>query len=177
MRRTRPTSQTTDPPGPKDPAYISKDPAYTSKDPPCTLALWYDPAVAFARWDPVGDLLAIHQRLDRLSAGQADWRPPVDLHETPDEYVVTAELPGLSTADIEVRFEDGRLTLTGVRRQSEAVCEQYHRVERGHGRFSRSFQLPHPIESGAIAADMRDGVLTVRCPKSSADGPRHVHIS
>ena len=133
--------------------------------------------MAFARWDPVGDLLAIHQRLDRLSAGQADWRPRVDLHETPDEYVLTAELPGLSTADIDVQFEDGRLILSGERRESEAACEQYHRVERGHGRFSRSFQLPHPIESPAITADIHDGVLTVRCPKSLADGPRRIQVS
>jgi HSP20 family protein len=133
--------------------------------------------VAFARWDPVSDLLAIHQRLDRLTAGQADWRPRVDLHETPDEYVLTAELPGLSTADIDVRFEDGRLTLSGTRQEAERVCEQYHRVERGHGRFNRSFQLPHPIDSGAIGADMRDGVLTVRCPKSSDTGPRRIRIS
>ena len=132
--------------------------------------------MAFARWDPVADLLAIHG-LDRLIAGQADWRPPVDLHETPDEYVLTAELPGLSTADIDVRFEDGRLTISGVRRESESACEQYHRVERGHGRFSRSFQLPHAVESAAIAADMREGVLTVRCPKSSDEGPRRIRIS
>jgi HSP20 family protein len=132
--------------------------------------------VAFARWDPVHDLLTLHQRLDRLTAGQADWAPPVDLHETGDEYVVTAELPGLSTRDLDVRFEDGRLTLAGVRPPSSAVCEQYHRVERGHGSFRRTFQLPLPVDAGLISADMRDGVLTVRCPKTSGTS-RRIEIS
>jgi HSP20 family protein len=132
--------------------------------------------VAFARWDPIRDLLAIHG-LDRLAGGQTDWTPPVDLYETPAEYVLTAELPGLSTDGIEVRFDEGRLTLSGVRHQGGAACEQFHRVERGHGRFSRSFELPLPVDPNGITADMHDGVLTVRCPKASDGGTRRIQIS
>src|SRR5690349_11436988 len=138
--------------------------------------LWYDPSVAFARWDPIRDLLAIHQRLDRFAPGQGGWMPPVDLFETPDAYVVTAELPGLNREDLQIDLRDGRLTLSGVRREVGGECERYHRMERGHGTFSRTFQLPIPIDSENIAADLRDGVLRVVCPKSTA-AFRRIHIS
>jgi HSP20 family protein len=133
--------------------------------------------MAFARWDPVGDLLAIQQRLDRFAPGPAGWNPPVDLHETPDAYVVTAEVPGLAREDVEIRMHDGRLTLSGARRERGAPCERYHRVERGHGSFSRTFQLPIPVDAEHIVADLRDGVLRVTCPKSADAGTRRIHVS
>jgi HSP20 family protein len=105
--------------------------------------------VAFARWDPIRDLLAIQQRLDRFAASPAGWVPPIDVYETPDRYV-----------------DDGRLTLSGVRPARDLACEQYHRIERGHGTFSRTFQLPVPVDPGLVTADLRDGVLTVVCPKA-----------
>jgi HSP20 family protein len=132
--------------------------------------------VAFARWDPIRDLLAIQQRLDRFAPGPSGWKPPVDLHETADAYVVTAELPGLSRDDIQIQFHEGRLTLSGVRRTHGMACEQFHRVERGHGSFTRSFQLPAPIDNDAIRADLRDGILTVTCPKSADLATRRIHI-
>jgi HSP20 family protein len=132
--------------------------------------------VAFARWDPIRDLLAIQQRLDRFKPGPSGWAPPVDLHETDTHYVVTAELPGLDREDLHIHMQDGRLTLSGVRRERTEACEQFHRVERGHGSFSRTFQLPLPVDSGHITADLKDGVLTVMCPK--ADSPaRRITIS
>lgn len=133
--------------------------------------------MVFARWDPIRDLLAIQQRLDRFAPGPAGWKPPVDLHETPDEYVVTAELPGLARADVEIHFHDGRLTLSGVRRARQIASGQFHRVERGNGSFTRSFQLPVPIDSDAIRADLRDGVLTVTCPKHPDSATRRIHIT
>jgi HSP20 family protein len=133
--------------------------------------------VAFARWDPLRDLLAIQQRLDRFKPGPAGWNPPVDLHETPDDYVITAEVPGLSRDDIEIQMHDGRLTLSGTRRERGAPCEQYHRVERGRGSFSRTFQLPIPVDADRIVADLRDGVLTVTCPKSADGVMRRIHVS
>jgi HSP20 family protein len=135
------------------------------------------PVVAFARWDPIRDLLAMQQRLDRFAPGPAGWTPPVDLHETPDTYVVTAELPGLTRDDIEIRFHEGRLTISGTRRERTAVCEQYHRVERGHGTFSRTFQLPVPVDPDRIAADLLDGVLTVTCPKDRDSSTHRVQIT
>lgn len=139
--------------------------------------LWYDPSVAFARWDPIRDLLAIHQRLDRFNPAQPPgWAPPVDLYETPDEYVIAAELPGLTRTDITVEHHEGRLTLSGARPEAGA-CENYHRIERGHGAFSRTFQLPLPVDTERITADFRDGVLTIRCPKAEEAGSRRIRIS
>jgi HSP20 family protein len=132
--------------------------------------------VAFARWDPIRDLLAIQQRLDRFTAGPTGWTPPVDLLETPDAYVVTAEVPGLSTSDIDIRADRDRVTIAGTRREPAQACEQYHRVERGHGSFSRTFQLPLSIDASRITADLKDGVLTVTCPKA-ADPARRIHVS
>jgi HSP20 family protein len=133
--------------------------------------------MAFARWDPIRDLLAIQQRLDRFAPGPAGWVPPVDLYETADQYVIAAELPGLQREDVEIQVHDGRLTLSGVRRERELACEQFHRVERGHGSFSRTFQLPIPIDAERITADLRDGVLTVTCPKSTEPPARRIDIS
>jgi len=133
--------------------------------------------VAFARWDPLRDLLAIQQRLDRFAPGPAGWQPPVDLYETPDAYVVTAEVPGLERDDIEIQTGEGRLTLSGSRSERPIACEQYHRLERGHGSFQRSFQLPLPIDSAAVTADLKDGVLTIRCPKQASVAARRITIT
>jgi HSP20 family protein len=133
--------------------------------------------VAFARWDPIRDLLAIQQRLDRFAASPSGWTPRVDLRETPDAYVVTAELPGLSREDLEIQFHDDRLTLAGMRRERTSICEQYHRIERGHGSFSRTFQLPVPVDADRITADLRDGVLTVTCPKGAAEAAHRIRVT
>ena len=132
--------------------------------------------MAFTRWDPIRDLLAIQQRLDRFAPGPAGWSPPVDLHETPEGYVLTAELPGLNRDDLEIQMQDGRLTLSGVRRERDGTCDQYHRVERGRGSFSRTFQLPLPVDAERITADLRDGVLTITCPKAELPA-RRIDIS
>lgn len=137
----------------------------------------YDPAVAFARWDPVRDLLAIRQQLDRMSPGATGWTPAVDLHETEDRYVITAEVPGLRREDLDIQVRDGRITLAGVRAKPDIACEQFHRVERGHGSFSRTFQLPLAISAGEITADLRDGVLTVSVPKADDGAPRRIQVS
>jgi len=133
--------------------------------------------VAFARWDPIRDLLAIQQRLDRFAPGQAGWKPPVDLYETEAEYVVTAEVPGVSRDQIQIHFHDGRLTLSGMRQAHACACEQFHRVERGHGSFSRTFLLPVAVDSEAIRADLRNGVLTVVCPKDTDSASRRIQIT
>jgi HSP20 family protein len=133
--------------------------------------------VAFARWDPIRDLLAIQQRLDRFAPGPAGWTPPIDLHETADQYVVTAELPGQLRDNLQINFHDARLTLSGVRPEHQGGCEQYHRIERGHGSFSRTFQLPLPIDADAITADLQDGVLTVSCPKSGDSTTRCINVT
>ena len=136
--------------------------------------------VAFARWDPLRDLLAIQQRLQRYAPGQGGWIPPVDVHETSEAFVLSAELPGVLESDIQVRAADNAVTIAGFRRERQSACEQFHRLERGQGEFARTFQLPVPIASDAISARLQDGVLTVSCPKVPAPGPveaRRVPVS
>ena len=133
--------------------------------------------MAFARWDPIRDLLAIQQRLDRFAPSPSGWTPPVDLLETADSYVIVAELPGLRREDVQIEFGDRRITLSGVRPERDGACEQYHRIERGHGAFSRTFHLPLPVDGEAVTADLRDGILTVTCPKTGDAGARRIQIS
>jgi len=133
--------------------------------------------MAFAKWDPIRDLLAIQQRLDRFAPGPSGWIPPIDVHETADEYVITAELPGLNRSDIQIEVGDGRVQISGQRRERDVPCEQYHRVERGHGQFSRTFELPLPVDGERVTADLRDGVLTVICPKATEGSARRIRVS
>ena len=133
--------------------------------------------VAFARWDPVRDLLAIQLKMERLPApAPQGWVPAADLCETADAYIVTAELPGVPRPQIRIDVHDGQLTVHG-RRDARVACEQYHQVERGHGEFSRSFRLPHTISADRISAELKDGVLTIVVPKGQAQGPRRVDVS
>ena len=139
------------------------------------------PDVGFARWDPLRDLLALHDQLGQLVGSDAPgWTPPVDLYETPVVFVLSAELPGLSRDQIEIHAEDSRITIRGARAAGpgrEISCEQYHRVERGHGRFSRAFALPEPVDVDAITADLKDGVLTVTIPKAAGRVTRRIDVS
>jgi HSP20 family protein len=122
--------------------------------------------VAFTRWDPLQDLLALHERINRLAGtDEAGWMPPVDLCEAPDRYVITAEVAGLARDDVQIQIVDGKLTLRGERQPSDAQSVRFERVERGHGRFTRTFLLPHPVDSSAVTADLQNGVLTISVPK------------
>ena len=137
--------------------------------------------MAFTRWDPLRDLLALHEQLGHLAGTDAPgWTPPVDLYETPSEFVLTAELPGLARDQIEIHAEDSRIVIRGARSAGpgkEISCEQFHRVERGHGQFSRAFSLPEPIDVDAVSADLKDGVLTVTIPKANDRGSRRINVS
>ena len=132
--------------------------------------------VAFAGWDPFRVLLTIQHRLERLSTGPQDWTPAMDLCETAAAYILTAELPGVSREQVRIDLRDGKLTLHG-RREARVSCEQYHQVERGHGEFCRSVMLPLAVDAANLAADMRDGVLTITVPKLPDAGPGHIEIS
>jgi HSP20 family protein len=132
--------------------------------------------MAFARWDPVRDLLAVQLKMERLPSAVAQgWVPAADLCETADAYIVTAELPGVPRQQIRVDVHDGQLVLHG-RRDARVACEQYHQVERGHGEFARTFRLPSDVDADGINADLKDGVLTITVPKTPATGPRRVTV-
>jgi HSP20 family protein len=132
--------------------------------------------VAFSRWDPFRDLLALHEQLGQLVGSDAPgWTPPVDLYETADGFVLTAELPGLSREEIEIHAEESRVVIRGER-AGHVPCEQYHRVERGHGPFSRAFVLPEPIDVDNVSADLKEGLLTVTIPKAGGRGQRRIDV-
>jgi HSP20 family protein len=137
--------------------------------------------MAFSRWDSLRDLLALHEQIGQLVGADAPgWTPPVDLYETANDFVLTAELPGLTRDQIEIHVEEYRIVVRGARTSvpgGDISCEQFHRVERGHGRFSRAFTLPEPIEVENVAADLKDGVLTVTIPKAADRGVRHVNVT
>jgi HSP20 family protein len=128
------------------------------------------------RPDPLSDLLNLQERMNRLFGESLSllerplrgtgWSPLVDVYETPDRYVLEAELPGLSQDDVELRVDVDGLTLRGERRFSEAGRpETFHRVERSYGPFTRSFRFPEPVDPDGIAARFVDGLLQVEIPK------------
>ena len=133
--------------------------------------------MVFARWDPFRDLIRIQHGLERLAShGPQGWAPAVDLCETPESFIFTAELPGLTREQIRIDVQENRLTLQG-RREARVSCEQYHQVERGHGEFLRHFVLPTPVNGDAVTADLTDGVLTITVPMLPVEAPRRVVVS
>jgi HSP20 family protein len=107
------------------------------------------------------------------------WVPAVDIYETDaHEVVIKAELPDMKKEDIGVTFENSVLTLSGERKLDETTKrEQYQRVERYVGRFSRSFTLPPTVDAGKIAATYKDGVLTIRLPRREEARPKQIDVS
>jgi HSP20 family protein len=142
------------------------------------------------RWDPLRELEEMSERLNRMFARPtstrqngkealtvADWVPQVDISEADHEYVITAELPGLKKEDVKITLEDGVLTLQGERKQEkEEKSTRYHRVERAYGSFVRSFTMPDVIDNAKVAAEFKDGVLSIRLPKSEKAKPKAIEV-
>jgi len=146
--------------------------------------------MAIVRWEPFRDLLATPRDFDRLFReafspvfGQGElstrtWAPPVDIYENGDSLVLKAELPGLEPKDVEIRVEDNTLYLKGERKFEKEVKEQnYHRVERSYGTFTRSFSLPNSIDSDKVQAEYKDGILTLTMPKREEAKPKTIKIN
>jgi HSP20 family protein len=147
-------------------------------------------AMNIVRWDPLRELEEMSERLNRMFARPtssrqngkesltvADWIPQVDISEADHEYVITAELPGLKKEDVKITLEDGVLTLQGERKQEkEHKGTRYHRVERSYGSFLRSFTLPDVIEEAHVAAEFKEGVLSIRLPKSEKAKPKAIEV-
>ncbi len=93
------------------------------------------------------------------------WTPAVDLYETADRFVLSIELPGLTRDQIKIELQQDILTVRGDRAVQHEEGAEFHRVERGHGPFARSFSLPNPADADRVQAEFRDGVLTVAIPK------------
>jgi HSP20 family protein len=146
--------------------------------------------MAIVRWnDPFREFAHLQNRINRVFSdayGQNDeglttsgtWVPPVDIYQNGDhEIVLKAELPDLTREDIDITVDNGTLTIKGVKKLSNDVKdEQYHRIERQYGSFSRSFSLPQTVDSAKVGADYRNGVLTVRLPLREEAKPRQIKV-
>jgi HSP20 family protein len=146
--------------------------------------------MAIVRWtDPFRDFASLQDRINRVFAdayGRSDeglmtsgsWVPPVDIFQNGDhEVVLKAELPDMSREDIEITVDNGTLTLKGEKKLSSDVKQDnYHRIERQYGSFSRSFSLPHSVDTAKVAAEYLNGVLTVRLPMREEAKPRQIKV-
>jgi HSP20 family protein len=109
---------------------------------------------------------------------RGNWIPPVDIFETEaHDLVVKAELPDMTREDIEVTVEKDTLTIRGTKKLPEGIKdEQVRRIERSYGAFSRSFSLPHTVDSTKVSAEYRNGVLTVKLPYREEAKPRTINV-
>src|SRR5206468_8845231 len=106
------------------------------------------------------------------------WAPAVDIYETEHELVVRADLPDIDPKDLDIRVENNILTIRGERKFEKKVNEDnYLRVERAYGTFSRSFTLSNTVNSDAIKADYQNGVLTLNIPKREEAKPKQIKVN
>ena len=142
--------------------------------------------MALVRWNPVGQLAGMEvDRLNRMfnelyqENFNRGWTPAVDIYETDGhEVVIKAELPEMKREDISVTFENNVLTLKGERKfEHEVKRENFQRVERRHGTFSRSFTLPATVDASQISASYKDGVLTIRLPQREEAKAKQIAVN
>jgi HSP20 family protein len=145
--------------------------------------------MSIVRWDPFRELEDMSDRLNRMfgrtglsrfaqdAMTGSDWAPAVDITETPEEFVVKADLPDLNKEDIKVAVEDNMLRISGERKQEkEEKSKKLHRVERYYGSFMRVFTLPDNVDGAKLQAKYTNGVLTVNLPKTEKAKPKPVDI-
>lgn len=145
--------------------------------------------MAIVRWAPFQDLVGVQDRVNRifndLHGRQNDdvmtrgtWAPPVDIYQDGARgIVIKAELPSMTRDEIDVTIEGNTLTLRGEKKlEREVTEEQYHRVERSYGAFSRSFSLPPTVDVAKVSADYKDGVLTIKLPVREEAKPKQIKV-
>lgn len=110
------------------------------------------------------------------SMGPRSWVPAADVWETDGAYVLTMDLPGFAKDSVDVTLESHVLTVSGERRPVEEAGRRIHRVERGYGRFSRSFTLPSQVEADKVKARFQHGVLTLTVPKAETAKARRILV-
>ena len=146
--------------------------------------------MAIIRWDPFRDVVTLRDRMNRLFedvvSGRvgdekemitSSWSPAVDIYETENEIVLSAEVPGVDEKDIEIKIEDSTLSIKGERKfEKETREENYHRIERSYGSFYRSFSLPGTVDQEHIEARHEGGVLKIHMPKKPESKPKTVKI-
>jgi HSP20 family protein len=146
-----------------------------------TLVRWSDPFREFAQLQDrinraFGDAYGRRQDDGLMSSGT--WLPPADIYQNGEhEVVLKVELPDMTREAIDITVEKGSLTIKGEKKFSNDVKEdQFHRIERHYGTFTRSFTLPETVDAGKVTADYKNGVLTVRLPLREEAKPRQIKI-
>ena len=136
------------------------------------------------RWEPFRDLARLQDEVNRLfddrsfrGSESVGWTPAVDIYEDEDSVSLRFELAGVEPKDVDVRFENGVLTVKGERKlEKQDKRENYHRVERSFGTFTRSFSLPGTLDPERIKAEAKNGVLEITLPKKAEAKPRAIQV-
>jgi HSP20 family protein len=142
------------------------------------------------RFDPFRDIAALQERVNRAFgdvsrrydddlSSRGSWVPAVDIYQTDNHtLVLKVELPDVTREDIDLRVENDTLTITGQKQRDKTVKEeQYHRIERTFGAFSRTFTLPPTVDAGKIGAEYKNGVLSVTLPLREEAKPRQIQVT
>ena len=141
--------------------------------------------------DAFRELENMSDRLNRLITGGrtsgrgqdesmavADWTPAVDVMETDEDFQIRAELPGVEKRDVKLSVEDGVLMISGYRQEEEKnKGARYHRTELPYGRFQRGFTMPDAVDEKKVEAELKNGILTIRLPKSEKARPKSIEVS
>ena len=147
--------------------------------------------MTIVRWEPFRELSSLQTEMNRLfntafgdlpnggtGAAARRWMPAMDLLETNEDFVLRADLPGMTESDVNIELEDNVLTVSGERKaEREDKREGFYRMERAFGSFSRSLTLPKGVDPEAVSASFDQGVLEVRIPKPEQRKPRKITIS
>jgi HSP20 family protein len=139
----------------------------------------WNPAVAYLNREPFARLFEnFLTEAQGEEVSNRNWVPPVDIQETEEGYRLQAELPGLTKEDIDITLENNVLRLSGERKfERDVKKENFHRVERTYGTFSRAFALPQQVNAEGVQAGFENGVLTILVPKAEQAKPRKISIS
>ncbi len=138
-----------------------------------------------SRWDPLRDLQRVQDEMSRLfeerglarEGESVGWTPRVDIFEDDEVVSLRFDLAGVEPKDVDIRFENGVLTLRGERKlEKDEKKDNYHRVELSYGTFTRSFSLPQTIDAEKIRAESKNGILSVLLPKKPEAKPKAIQV-
>jgi HSP20 family protein len=146
--------------------------------------------MSIVRYDPFRDLRSLQDEVNRLFStnlsrafgdegiARGAWMPNVDIYENKDQIVLEAELPGMNREDFDLSIENNIITLRGERRfEKKDDGDNYHRVERAYGTFTRSFTLPQTVSAEGATAEYKNGVLRVTLPKREEVKARRIEVA
>jgi len=146
--------------------------------------------MALIRWDPFREMSGLQERMNRLLSDfrtrapfgeeeltQGAWIPAVDIYETKESILLNVELPGVTKEDISLEVKDSTLMLRGEKKLEKDVKEEnFHRMERAYGSFTRAFTLPSTVQQDKVKAKFRDGILEIVLPKAEEAKPKQIKV-